>query len=134
SIAMTRSFSPVAASGFLAPSALGSEREFSLASADAVSKAIALASGSASSRPLTSLGASDEYERFAASGLARPARAKRVLFPRRDDERRSVTLEPAYYVEVALASGPARSAVVSAIDGRILFQNDLVRNDAYTYR
>lgn len=134
SIAMTRSFAPIAASGLLAPNDAGSDRAFVLAPQDAVAKAIAVVSGSAASRALTSVGVAHEYERFAAAGLARPARAKKVLFPRPAAERGAALLEPAYHVEVAFVRGAARGLVVSALDGRILFQNDLVKNDAYAYR
>jgi MYXO-CTERM domain-containing protein len=131
-IAMTRAFEPIAASGLLAPSAEGGDRAFALEPHDAVAKAIAVVSGQAASRTLTPVGAAHEYERFAAAGLARPARAKKVLFPRRAAG--DVELEPAYYVEVAIAKGPARGVVVSALDARVLFQNDLVKHDAYAYR
>lgn len=136
SLALTRAYQPIAASGFLAPSREGSERPYALAPVDAVSKAAAFASGTAGSPVVSALGARDEYERFTSPGLARPARAKKVLFPKHvgAGAHGSVALEPAFYVEVFVARGPSRSVVVSGIDGKILFSNDLVRHDAFTYR
>jgi extracellular elastinolytic metalloproteinase len=61
-------------------------------------------------------------------------RARRVVFPIAAGE-----AIPAYYVEVTISgdpagSGPCFSYVISAEDGRVLFRNNLVANDAFTYR
>lgn len=126
SVVMRRSFEPVAASGLLAPSLLGRARPFTLLPADALERAWARASAS---RPtFVALGAQDGYERFASPALYQPARVKKVFFPQRD------ALAPGYYVEVTLAGGGGWSFVVSAEDGRLLFENDLVRHDAFSYR
>ncbi|PCJ47518.1 MAG: hypothetical protein COA74_11475 [Gammaproteobacteria bacterium] len=60
-------------------------------------------------------------------------RIKQVYFPLTDK------LEPAFYTEI-IASDPnstsalAFSYVISAIDGKILFRNNLISNDTKTYR
>lgn len=63
----------------------------------------------------------------------RAARVRRTLFPFGPGE-----FVAAYYVEVEMRREPQPGAfygyVVSAEDGRILFRNDLVQSDAYTYR
>lgn len=136
-VAMTRAYEPVSASGFLAPTREGANREYVVDAARAVSRAIDLVTGSVASRAVTAFDTRDEYTRFTAPGLARPARAKKVLFPKKTIAAKglaSVELVPSWYVEAFVKSGPARSVVVSGLDGKILFQNDLVRHDAYTYR
>ncbi len=57
---------------------------------------------------------------------------KKVLFPTTAAAGGGVV--PAYYVEIQIAHGPASSYVVSAADGAVLFQNDLTRYDAFSYR
>jgi hypothetical protein len=64
--------------------------------------------------------------------LAAPLRVKRVWF------RRDTALVPAWYVEVQVTDKGSRdvdaySYVVSAVDGAVLFRNDLV-SDAFSYR
>jgi hypothetical protein len=64
--------------------------------------------------------------------LASPVRAKRVWF------RQGAALIPAWYVEVQVKDKGSRdidaySYVVSAVDGTVLFRNDLV-SDAFSYR
>lgn len=126
-IAMTRSFDPVSASGFLAPSLAGAERPFVRSAEQAVRDAYA--SMNRGSLEFASAGnAEGGYEHFLAKGLAAPARVKKVLFPEAEG------VVPAFYVEVQIARGPAFSFVVSATDGRILLRNDLVRADAFGYR
>ncbi|MBX3219332.1 MAG: M36 family metallopeptidase [Labilithrix sp.] len=128
-VVMTRALQPVAASGFLAPSARGSERAFALGSSAALAVGARLVGRTGAFAPAP---AKDGYERFAGAGLLAPARVKKVLFPIAGSE--GVELEPAWYVEILVAAGPARAWVVSATDGRVLFENDLVRYDAFTYR
>lgn len=126
-IAMNRSFEPVSASGFLAARLSGADRPFSRTPHEAVVAAYrALHTGDAPS--FTALDAEGAYERFAGRGLAAPARAKKVLFPQESG------VVPAYYVEIDVARGPAHSFVVSAADGAVLFENDLVRFDSFGYR
>jgi len=63
----------------------------------------------------------------------RPARARATLFALG-----AGAFVPAWYVEVEMNREPAPGAlygyVVSAEDGRILFRNDLVQSDSYSYR
>ena len=131
SVLMTRSFEPVAASGLLAPSTTGAREAFAHDAASALAAAYARVTGGATAAfaPLDEVG---DYARFGAPDLEQPARVKKVLFPKRGAA--GVTLEPAYRVELMLRRGAARSLVISARDRRVLFQNDLVRNDAFTYR
>ena len=126
-IAMNRSFEPVSASGFLSANLLGADRPFARTAHEAVLDAYrALHTGDA---PIfTSLDIEGAYARFAARGLAAPARVKKVLFPHK------AGVVPAYYVEIEVAHGPARSCVISATDGAVLFDNDLVRFDSFGYR
>ncbi len=125
-IAMSRSFEPVSVSGILAPSLTGAEQPFVLDERGAV--ASALAALSAAAVPV-SIEVRDRETRFSGAGFAQPARVRRVLYPL-DGER----VEPAFYVELQLRDGRAHSLVVSARDGRVRFDNDLVRAAANTYR
>lgn len=144
-IMMTRDRVPVAGSGLVAPSLRGSERAFKRAEADALRSAIA-ALPRYDDAPLRSLPfmrrlaaaqipagvAAGPYTEYAMPGLYAPARVKKVFFPERVDDH--VELVPAHYVDVIPQRGPARSFVYSALDGRLLFTNDLKRADAFTYR
>ena len=132
-IGMTRTFDPVSASGFLAPSLAGADRPFVRTARDAVTDAhVALTAitGRSSSASFAHLVVSGDYESFSASGVAlsAPARVKKVLYPQ------AAGVVPAYYVELQIARGPAYAFVVSAADGHVLFTNNLVRNDAFNYR
>jgi len=132
SVMLTRALRPVAASGFLAPSTRGSDRSFALRLADALAIGGRLVGANAAfSRTTDKHG----YERFEAPGLLSPARVKKVLFPL---ESRGVgeelELEPAYQVELVTKDGPARVFVLSATDGSVLYETDLVRHEAFTYR
>jgi hypothetical protein len=155
SIAMNRAFEPVSASGFLARSLAGADRPFVRATREALESAFAslpgwrsgLGGATANVPSFSTLDIDGDYERFSArfsatppklgslraprSGtfaLANPARVKRVFYPQGEG------VIPAYYVEIEVARGPAYSFVVSATDGRVLFTNNLVRNDAFEYR
>jgi len=130
-IVMSRAFAPVAISGLIA-AAVDTTTAKAL-SRDAVEALrIAHRAMTGTDTTFTALDVQGDYQRFASaspsSPLDQPARAKRVYFPTRGG------LEPAWYVELLLASGTARSCVVSAATGRVLFSNDLVRHDAYSYR
>ncbi|HVJ89683.1 MAG TPA: hypothetical protein VM580_07745, partial [Labilithrix sp.] len=127
-VVMTRELQPIAASGFLAPSPRGSERPFVLGSHDALMVAARLVG---KTEAFSQAEAKDGYERFSAPGLLAPARVKKTLFPVHGPD--GVELEPSYYVELMVRSGPSRAWVFSATDGRKLFENDLVRYDAFTY-
>jgi hypothetical protein len=123
---MTRTFEPVSASGFLAHSLRGAERPFVRSTRDAVNDAYQAMMGSSAS--FSSQGAAGDYELFGAAGLVTPARVKKVLFPK------PAGVVPGYYVELQVAHGPAYSFVVSAEGGAVLFSNDLVRADSFSYR
>lgn len=127
SIAMTRTFEPVSASGFLARSLAGAERPFARTTLDAANDAYRAMMGGATTT-FSSQGAAGDYEHFSATGLAAPARVKKVLFPN------ATGVVPAYYVELQVTRGPSFSLVVSASDGQVLFTNDLVRADSFAYR
>jgi hypothetical protein len=127
SIAMTRTFEPVSASGFLARSLGGADRPFARTTSEAVNDAYRVMTGG-SAKTFASQGTEGAYETFTASGLAAPARVKKVLYPEASG------VVPGYYVELQIAHGPAYSFVVSATDGQVLFTNDLVRADSFSYR
>jgi hypothetical protein len=126
SIALSRAFSPVSASGFLARSLAGAERPFTRGTLDAVNDAYLAMTGG--TKTFTRADVVGDYEHFDASGLAAPARVKKVFYPTKSG------VVPAYYVEIQIAHGVARSTVVSAADGSVLFSNDLTRYDAFSYR
>jgi len=130
-VALSRRFEPVAASGLLARDLRRTEEGFTRSPLDAL--AIAYRAMTRSEASFTTLDTAHGYERFTSSAagkaaLDQPARTRRVYFPSASG------LVPAYYVELMLAGGAARSYVVSASHGKILFTNDLVRHDAYSYR
>ncbi len=134
SIVMNRAFEPIAASGLLAPSLAPLPAPFlSTATRGELDgkRALSIAHRAMTGRDteaLTALPPDDEYARFDAVGFDQPARVKEVLFPHRNG------LEAAFRVEILLSGGGARAMVISADDGRVLFDHDLVRNDQYTYR
>lgn len=129
SLLMTREGAKVAASGFLAPTTQGADRAFVLGAESALQVGAKLIGVSST---LSSLDHVDGYDRFSSPSLYAPARVKRVLFPLRKDA--SLELEPAYFVEIMLKSGAAHGYVVSALDGRVLLDNNLVHYDAFNYR
>ncbi|AKV00662.1 Chitinase [Labilithrix luteola] len=129
-VLMSRAFEPIAATGIVASSFEGADHAFVFEHGVALEKA--WAEMSSQNAAFSHLDAAGEYERFRGPGLAQPARVKKVLFPSKQDGK--VVTQPAYYVEIMLTSGPARSFVVSAVDGEVLFDNDLVRHDAFSYR
>ncbi len=66
-------------------------------------------------------------------GLARAARVRKTLFRLPDH------LEAAYFLEIDVAPRAGNdsdyySYVISAVDGRLLFRNNLTRSDAFSYR
>jgi large repetitive protein len=128
----TRALEPVAFSGALAASMEGSETLAILRAEDALSLAHHALTGRAprETAKVSAVTASDEYIYFASSEYERAARVKEVLFPNSDG------VEAAFRVELFLrdSARSAHSFVVSALDGRILFTNDLVRYEQATYR
>lgn len=129
-LALNRSYEPIAATGLLSPSIQGHELPFTLDEMAALDRAHVAMTGASTS--FSALGTSGNYMRFVARGLEQPARVKKVFFPSRRGAGHA--LVPAYYVEIVYARGGARSYVIAASDGRVLFDNDLVRNDSYTYK
>ncbi len=130
SVLLNRDFEPISASGALAPSLVGASRPFVLDETEALGRAHLALTGS--SVVSSKIDVADEYHRFSIQGLAQPARVKRVWFPHLDAAAPSLT--PAYYVELMFANGPAWSFVIAADSGEELFRNNLVRNDAFSYR
>ncbi len=129
-VVMSRTFQPVAASGLVAANLDRTANGFERDAADALGIAHQALTGEPAT--FSALDVQGDYQRFSsastASPLEQPARAKRVYYPNKEG------LEPGWYVELLLASGVAHSYVVSATTGRVLFSNDLVRHDAYSYR
>ncbi|MDB4944758.1 MAG: Chitinase [Labilithrix sp.] len=128
-LVLSRDLAPIAASGLVAPN-VEVARGFERSAEDAIHVAHRALTGHDAG--LSALDHQGDYERFrsesAAFPLRSPARAKRVYFPRKGG------LEPGWFVELLLRSGVAHSYVVSAVTGAVLFSNDLVRHDAYSYR
>lgn len=126
-IVLSPTFEPVAASGLVA-SNLARIGRFELEARSALETAHMALTGREAA--FVRLDEDNDYERFSSTvvQLAQPARAKHVYYPTKDG------LEAAWYVELMLAEGAARSFVISATTDRVLFSNDLVRHDAYSYR
>src|SRR3954467_1189053 len=126
-VVMDRQKRVIALSGYLAREAAGATAgAFKRGERDAVGSALAEL-GAAT--PVGDLGPREGgYFAYGLDGGS--ARAKRVFFHLPGN------LEPAHYVEVSLlGTKPTyQSFVFSAGDGRLLFQNDLVFYDQFTYR
>jgi hypothetical protein len=114
---LDRGHALIAASGFLASASLAAD-------AGADGRKFDLSEEEAGARGLAAFAAREGAA--AASALTDPLRVERVYF------HRPGTLEPAYYVEV-IAERAARSYVISAKDGGVRFENDLVAH-AFSYR
>ncbi|MFP2957837.1 myxosortase-dependent M36 family metallopeptidase [Myxococcus sp. 1LA] len=150
-VVMTQALEPVAVTGYLAPSKLtlaarqrAGANAFQRSAADAVAAAYSDQSGTTlGSHAFVPVDSRDGYTLFdfepgvrtvMPGQLVVPARAKQVFFTLPDG------LRPAWYVEVN--AGPKRSKdsdytayVVSAVDGAVLFRNDLRAHAAeHTYR
>jgi large repetitive protein len=130
SLLFTRDLEPIAASGVVAGDVSGAAAPFVLSPGDAAREAYSRATGRRVD--LTLVDRASGEDRFFAPDLDQPARVKKVLYPKRRGQ--GDTLEPAYRVEVVTKGGGAWSFVVSALSGEILFQNDLLRYEAYSYR
>ncbi len=131
SVVMRRSFEPVALTGLLAPSLTGSDTPFTVGAEAALNLAYRAATGTdIPSGAVASTGKTEDADTQTFEGrlFSQPVRVEEVFFPERG------AVEPSYRVELLLASGVARSYVVSAVDGRILFQNDLVRYEEMQIR
>lgn len=122
-VAMTKDFVPVAISGFLTPERkpLGA---FSLTAVTAASVAVSSLGGrGVEAEQLTALSFRDGYQLWRFGDEETPVRARPVWFPLPEG------LEPGYYVEVELTAEGTdsryHSYVVSARDGRLLYEHDL---------
>lgn len=129
SVLMKRDFSPVAVSGLLGANVtrLDADSAHTVSAPAALEIAYRKMTGHAL-EGVRELGTQDEYRRFDAPGFQQVSRVKEVFFPQRDG------LESAFRVEILLDRGGSRSYVISAVDGRVLFDNDLVHAEAFTYR
>jgi len=140
-VAMNRELQPLGVTGYLVPQVSPSSPDFTLRAEDAVAQAIAAMTGTAvqptGSTPAPAGYLTHTIGTFAAAGTryraASPPRTKQVWFPT------AKALLPAYYVELDLSlndqpDSALRSYVISAIDGKVLFENDLIQNDSYKYR
>ncbi len=140
-VAMSHERQPIGATGYLMPNVRPSVSAFLLGADAAVAHAITAMTGT-SVLPSGNTSAAAGYlvhtlGVFSAMGTryraASPPRSKRVWFPTKQG------LVPAYYVELDLSlndqpDSSLHSYVVSAADGKILFENDLIQNDSYKYR
>jgi large repetitive protein len=84
----------------------------------------------------------DEFDLFALNvqvensvslHMAEPSRVKKVMFDLPEG------LEPAYYLELSVSSADSTDSdfygyVISAVDGRLLFRNNLTAQDSFSYR
>ncbi|SEN01298.1 Myxococcales GC_trans_RRR domain-containing protein [Stigmatella aurantiaca] len=148
-VAMTRDNALVAITGYMAPHEATAARrrmvgtDFALGAPEAVARAFKdLTDTALSGRSLVSAGSQGEFAHFTFEpgvasvlphAMAVPARAKKVYFLMQDG------LEPAWYLELNVgAKGSSdsdyHSFVVSAVDGRQLFRNNLTVEDSYSYR
>ena len=129
-VVMSRGFEPVAASGLVATNVSRSKAGFQSDAPSALAIAHQRLTGQKAS--FSQLDEQGDYQRFGSSSssfpLAQPARAKRVYFPSKGG------LEAGWFTELLLANGVSHTYVVSATTGKILFSNDLVKYDAYSYR
>jgi hypothetical protein len=138
-VVLGEDLAPVSASGGFATSLVGADAPFVLDEGAAAEAAFAVVAKTGARLARATSTSQGGYELFIGPGLAAPVRVKRVLFPLRaaaadDAVAGSLGVVPAFYAEVQVARGPSRSLVLAADDGRVLFTNDLVRHDAFTYR
>ncbi len=141
SVMMDRDEGLVAVSGYLPARELlpdGPGRAFRIPAAEAVAAALADFTGGAVTpaalRPAPAVPGVDRgpYSAFALAlpvadfVPSQPLRARRVWFHLPD------RLVPAWHVE--LIAQDAAAYVIAAADGEVLFRNDLVVSDSYTYR
>ncbi len=148
-VVMDRNNDLVAITGFMAPrEAVSATRraagkDFRLGAADAIARAFTdLTDTAISARSLVGTSSKGEYAHFAFEpgvstvmphAMATPARARKVYFMMPDG------LLPAWYVELNVGSKGSQDAdyysyVVSAVDGALLFRNDLTVADSFTYK
>ena len=161
-VVMNRDLKLVAITGYLTGNGDGTApQNFSLQPAEALSKALEDLTGTALNpsalrgrNPVTAPGeAANTYTLYTADATAtqnfqfsdEPARVKKVMYHLVDG------YVPAYYVEVfvllpsqdptiiSVTGDPhmtevAYSYVISAVDGQLLFRNNLIAADAFTYR
>jgi hypothetical protein len=142
-IAMDRNMQPKLASGRLATQLRKVSDRFQLDESVAVESALRVMSGSRGSAQSMSaaVAAPGGYSKrqlvaqLSDSGAKATvsSRSRRVYFPTDNG------LLPAYYIELDVApedstNSYARSFVVSAVDGKILFEKNLSEDAAYTYR
>lgn len=144
-IALSPEHKPVGATGYLAGALQKTAADFALSAEDAVARAIVKMTNAPAAPPIgtgDTTAAAPGYRAhtvatFVAGSTryreATPARSKRVWYPA------AKGLVPAYYVELDLSIGDQpdsslRSYIVSATDGSILLDNDMVQYDAYNYR
>jgi len=138
SIAMTRGNEPVAASGSLVPSVQPlPQRAFNLDAQAAVAQAIhAMLGRTIGAGQVTQRGterASYQSHSVLLGRQVAHARSKRLWYPQHKG------LEPAWYVELDVprdnsVESMSKSFIVSAHDGAVLFQKNLIADEAYTYR
>lgn len=147
-VILDRKLQPVAASGYFSVDNSANERrvasltardEFRQNLPQAIAIAVVDLGGQLNPAALESIGKQGDYTRFRVTQNSGPysltgtPRGKRVYFP--IDDR----LVPAWYLEVALkhhntAEYLSYGYVVAAEDGRILFRNNHIARDVFSYR
>lgn len=135
-VAMTAGLEPVAITGFLAPSVepRTGHAGFAMDAASAASAALRAMTGRAAPASAFERTAEGEggYVRYRFDTVSH-ARVKKVWLPERDG------LDAAYYVELDIAAPgqpdtEAKSFVIDANDGRVLFEKSLTAHAEFSYR
>jgi hypothetical protein len=132
-VVMDRRLGLVALTGTLHPAAVAAKDppRFGLDARAAIARAVGDVRGAAAG-VVTPAGVRAGYQRFAGADLARPARARPVLFPLPD------RLVPAYLSEVVVTDGAAAPRavrhVIAADDGRVLYRTRFDHDAAHSYR
>ena len=142
-VIMNRQLELVALSGYLPSTALGISSAFHLGQDEAVSEAFRNFTGkgldvrnlsrSQGEGGYTVFTISEAAEQALGVRLSDPARSKPVLFHLPN------SLVPAYYVELPIgtddsANGSLYAYVISAVDGSVLYRQNLTASDSFTYR
>jgi hypothetical protein len=127
-VIMTRSRDLMAISGYLTGVAQANLPAFAVLPKQAVNLAYADMFGSDAPAGRRLHPANDGYDLYAVGDLS-PVRVKRIYFHLPD------RLEPAYSLELD-ATNAAYSYVISAVDGRLLFRNNLIAEEStpFAYR
>ncbi|HZD96300.1 MAG TPA: M36 family metallopeptidase, partial [Candidatus Sulfotelmatobacter sp.] len=142
-VIMNQKMELVAMSGYIPTKTKNRTGAFTLRPADAIAIAFGdLTDATIDSSSLEWRESRDEFDFFTLSTqtesginlhMAEPSRVKKVMFDLPEG------LEPAYYLELNVSAPSSTdsdfySYVISAVDGKLLFRNNLTSQDSFTYR